>query len=424
MRPALARPLAFAGLLCLAALPASALAQAPFGPTIMGKIVWPGHDLSQGQVRVYRDQALSELVDQFGTGGAGGTFVVLVDPGEYYLMAVVDGNGNGKVDQGDGLGFYGVAKFGAEGQEPALLKVGKDALIGDVRIPITAAIGETGKPEAIEAPSPVETTPTGIPASVGGMLTNVEQLEVPAFLMVLTADAHRPVATVRVTADEPDFHFSASPGDYHLIAVADVSGERRLGARDRVGAYGVPDWSEPPTELPPLTLTAGDEIGGVQIAMAGHLGEDGVVRSLGGAGSFQLDASTLPAIISGAVIHRGAGLKPAQVRLSADPGMSQPIAAVECEPGPGTFVTHVNPGTYYVTAVVDENNDGRFGPGDAVGFYGIDDITAAEAPPPVTVENGSLVGDLNIRIAARITEDMKLAPIAPGEDEATEETED
>lgn len=420
MKSRAAQLLPAGGLLLLAMTPPTALAQAPLGPTVMGKIVWPDHDLTRGQVRVYGDKGLTKLVDQFGTGGPGGTFVLIVPPGEYYLMALVDGNGNEKVDQGDGLGFLGVTQFGAEGQEPQPLKVGENALIGDVRIPITAVIGEEGKPEAIEAPPPGDTTPTGVPASVGGSLTDLADLEAAVFLMLLSAAEHRPVSAALVTPEKPEFSFTVEPGGYHLIAAADVSGDHRLGEGDRVGAYGVHDWSEPPQQLPPLTLGAGDEIGGVRVAMTGRMADDGVVNPAEGAGSLQLDVGTLPAIISGAVVYPGVGLKPAQVRLSADPGLSQPIASVECEPGPGTFVTYANPGTYYLTAVVDENGDGRFGPGDALGFYGIDDLSVAQAPPPVTVANGSLIGDLSIRIVARVTEDLKLAPIAP--DEATEET--
>lgn len=409
-----------AGVLALAAPAAPGVAQAPLGPTVIGKIVWPEHDLSRGQVRVYRDRDFTDRVDQFGTGGPGGTFVLLVPPGEYYLMAVVDENANDTVDGGDGLGFYGVTQFAAEGQKPKVLPVAKDALVGDLRIPITAVIGDDGKPTPIEVTAPPDIPPTGIPASVGGALTDVADLEAAAFVLVLTASDHRPVAALLVAPGRPDFSFAVDPGDYHLVAVADVSSDRRLGPGDRVGAYGVPDWSEPLQQLPPLALGAGDEIGGVRLAMAGRLAEDGVVNPPGGAGSFQLDVATLPAVLSGKVAYPGAGLKPAQVRLSADPGMGQPVASVECQPGPGTFVTCVSPGTYYLTAIVDEDGDGRFGPGDALGFYGIDDLSAAQAPPPVTVENGSLIGDLDIRIVARLTDDLKLAPIAAGQ--ATQET--
>ncbi len=405
---------------------APASAQAPLGPTVMGKIVWPGHDLSQGQVRVFGDKGLSKLVDQFGTGGAGGTFVLIVPAGEYYLMAVVDSNANGEMDEGDGLGFYGVTEFGGEGQEPEPLKVAEDALIGDVRIYVSATmtLGEDGRPKAKPIPVVIEgdVPPTGVPASVGGTVQGGDKLPAPLFLMVLSADDHRPALASRLAPDTADFGFAVEAGAYHLLAVADASQDGLLGAGDRVGAYGVEDWADPPPELPPLNLNAGDEIGGIQVFLIGQLGEDGVVGPPEGTGSFQLAIDTLPGIVSGTVVHPGAGLKPAQVRLSSDPGMSQPIASVECEPGPGTFVSHVDPGTYYLTAIVDENGDGRFGPGDGVGFYGVDDLTAAQAPAPVTVRHGSLMVGLDIHIIARVTEDGKLAPIAPNE--PPEETQD
>jgi len=68
----------------------SCVAQTGLPPPVMGQIAWPEHDLSTGIVRIYEDAQFETLVDQFGTGGEKGVFALIIDPGEYYLMALVD----------------------------------------------------------------------------------------------------------------------------------------------------------------------------------------------------------------------------------------------------------------------------------------------------------------------------------------------
>jgi len=398
----------------LLAGPAVGQTGAPFGPTVLGRVIWPDHDLSQAQVRLYSDKGLTRLVDQFPTGGKGGTFVLIVDPGEYYLMAVVDDNGDGKVNAGDGLGFYGVTKLGETGQEPKPLKVSADAMVSDVVIPIIAVLGDDGKPKAIAVEAPVgPAAPEGVPATIGGKITGAEGLKAPVFVLVLRAADRSPADVAEASAAEPSFEFTAAPGDYQVFALADLSGDGKLGEGDAVGVYGVADWATPPQELPGLALASGAAVGGVEIALSGRLGTDGVVSPPQGAGSFRLDISALPAIIAGSVPFPAAGLKTVCVRLSADPGMSQSLASCECKPGTGSFVIAAPPRTYYLTAVVDEDGDGRVGPGDAIGFYGVDDLTSGKAPSPVAVGPGSIETGLRIPIIIRISDDGKPTPIAP-----------
>ena len=398
----------------VAAAPAVGQTGAPFGPTVLGRIVWPDHDLSQAQVRLYSDKGLTKLVDQFPTGGRGGTFVLIVDPGEYYLMAVVDDNGDGKVNAGDGLGFYGVAKLGEAGQEPKPLKVSADAMVSDVAIPIVAVLGDDGKPKAIAVEGPVvPAAPQGVPATIGGKITGADGLKAPVFVLVVRAADRSPAAVAEASAAEPSFGFTPAPGDYQVFALADLSGDGELGEGDAVGVYGVADWATPPQELPKLALASGAAMGGLEIALSGRLAVDGVVNPPQGTGSFRLDLSAMPAIVAGSVPFPAAGLKPVYVRLSADPGMSQPIASCECKPGAGSFVVAVPPRTYYLTAVVDEDDDGRVGPGDAIGFYGVDDLTSGKAPSAVAVSPASIVTGLKIRIIVRISDDGKPTPITP-----------
>jgi uncharacterized protein (DUF2141 family) len=202
---------------------------------------------------------------------------------------------------------------------------------------------------------------------------------------------------------------TVSPGAYEMLATADVSGDGKIGPGDRVGAYGVSDWGKAPEKLPELTLGDGDEIGGLEVPLSGHLDADGLVLSGEGKGAFRLDLASLPAILCGTVRHPGAGLKPTQVRISSDPGMRDAVAALPVEAGPGTFLALLRPGTYYLTAIVDEGGDGKLGPGDVIGFYGVSSLDAG-APKPLTLEAASIVGDVEITMVAQLTEGG-LAPL-------------
>jgi uncharacterized protein (DUF2141 family) len=403
-----------ATLLALLSVPVVAQTGAPFGPTVMGRIVWPGQDVSRAQVLIFSDQALTKLVDRFAAGGEKGAFVLILDPGEYYLMGVVDVNANGKLDTGDGVGFYGVPGPGKPEQERKPVKVAADSIIHDVVIAITARRSEDGKWVPIEGSTLVELPkPEGIPAVVAGAVTGADAVKAPLFVLILAAAERRPAGLVAIPAGERTFDFTVPPGDYEVLVIADVSGDEKLGPGDAVGAYGVADWAKPPAELPKLTLASDARVGGLEIALNGRLAAEGLVNPPEGAGALRLDLATLPAIIAGAVPYAAAGLKPVQVRLAADPGMSQPLAATDCKPGSGAFAIAVAPRTYYLTAMVDENGDGKLGPGDAIGFYGVSDLASGKAPPPVAVSPGSIVTGLTIPITIRISDDGKAVPIQP-----------
>ena len=408
------------GLVMIALFLAPVGAQDMLQPPVMGKIIWPEHDLSGGQVLIYSDPELKTLVDQFGTGGEGGTFVLILDPGEYYLMAIVDADGDQGFGEGDGVGFFGITEYGAEGQERQPLKITGKTVVGDVRIPIVAVFkqDDAGKLvfEAIENPEATEATPTGVSAMVTGSVSDADGVAQPIVVMLMASDSRLVADIARVSAEAPAFRLEAPAGNYHLIAMADVSGDGRVGDGDRFGSIDLPDWGAPPESLPTLELEDAEDRADLTIPLTGHVGDDLVIAMAGGEGSFEFDPGLISPVISGRVAYPAAGLKPVQVRISAEP-MGQPVAGAECEPGPGTFIAAVSPGAYYLTAVVDENGDGKFGPQDTIGIYGLTDLAAGTAPKAVNVEAGSLVADVEITIVMRINDEGRPEPLPAATEE-------
>ncbi len=115
-------------------------------------MVWPGQDLSHATFRVFADAQMTDLVDLFPSGGAGGAGLLALRAGTYYVMVIVDVNANGIADAGDGFGFYGVEDLAASSR-PQPLVVGDE--VADVAaIHVLMTMGEDGRLAPVpDAPS-------------------------------------------------------------------------------------------------------------------------------------------------------------------------------------------------------------------------------------------------------------------------------
>ena len=82
--------------------------------------------------------------------------------------------------------------------------------------------------------------------------------------------------------------------------------------------------------------------------------------------------------------------------------------------GDGNYQVNVLPGTYYVMAVMDANNDRKTGITDGVGIYGTRHPVRGE-PTAVSVFPGQTTSHINIEIlASYIDEDGTMAEIEDG----------
>ena len=73
---------------------------------ISGEVRWEGNSLKGGTIRAFQEAVL--LKEGYQTSvSEDGKFSLQLPPGDYYLVANVDADGNGKYSPGDGLGGYG-----------------------------------------------------------------------------------------------------------------------------------------------------------------------------------------------------------------------------------------------------------------------------------------------------------------------------
>lgn len=389
--------------------------EGPRGVPVLGRVVWPDHDLSNAQVRVYADAERTKLVDAFPSGGASGALLLALNPGTYYLMAFVDVDGDGKPGPGDGIGFYGVTDVESR-PRPFVVDPGSDALT--VLIPIAFKIAPDGRslePVPVRLPAPYAAerdTP------ISGRVTGGTGLDNERFVLLIPLAAHSPPRAALI-GPEGTFRLEAVPGSYYLIAIENLGPDDAIGRGDLIG---VPHY-EPAmgSSLPTLRAGEGETLEGIVISLDWALAGDGRLRS--GDGSVlgpRLNIGGLPAIVAGVVTRFGEPVPGVHVRAYADEELSELHYSTATDER-GRFCLGMRPQGYYVVAMRDVDGDGTTGPGDELGFFGIDHERLSARPERLALRPGEVHLEGNIPLVMVVDDDNRPVPLtAPAGPEATD----
>lgn len=100
-------------------------------------------------------------------------------------------------------------------------------------------------------------------------------------------------------------------------------------------------------------------------------------------------------------------LSHAQVRVHRDKERRDLVGAFPATDASGKVLLTAAPGTYYLSAVVDMNNDGQLNAGDGLGFYGVEDPNTQQPQPLEIKEKAS---GLWLTISLMMDKDGKLTP--------------
>ena len=198
-----------------------------------GKVRWTGNSLKGGVIQVFREASLLGEVHQVEVDEEG-NFSLQLPPGDYYLIAYIDADGDGKYSLGDGLGGYGTADITTAPSSALTVVAGTNH---EIIIFVSAQYNADGQLEAIaEGAIDLSQANSG---GISGQIRWDGQIFKEGILSISeTPDFRSPVAISLNLEDNGRYEVSVPPGDYYVMAVVDLDGDRKSGLQDGVGIYG------------------------------------------------------------------------------------------------------------------------------------------------------------------------------------------
>ena len=200
---------------------------------LTGKVRWTGISSKGGVIQVFREATLLKAVHQVEVS-KDGTFSLQLPPGDYYLIANIDADGDGRYSAGDGLGGYGTADITTA--PPAALTVVAGAN-PEITIFVSARSNADGQLEAI-AEGAIDLSQANSGGISGQVRWDGKVFKEGILSLSETPDFRSPVAISLNLEDDGRYEVSIPPGDYYVMAVIDLDGDRKSGLRDGVGIYG------------------------------------------------------------------------------------------------------------------------------------------------------------------------------------------
>ncbi len=198
-----------------------------------GKVRWTGKPLKGAVIQVFREPILLKEIHQVEVDEAG-NFSLQLLPGDYYLIVNVDADNNGKYSAGDGLGGYGTADITTAPPSALTLVTGTNP---EITIFVSAQYNADGQLEAI-AKGAIDLSRNNSGGISGQIRWDGKAFKEGILSISETPDFRSPVAISLNLEDNARYEVSIPPGDYYVMAVVDLDGDRKSGLRDGVGIYG------------------------------------------------------------------------------------------------------------------------------------------------------------------------------------------
>lgn len=201
---------------------------------VSGTVVWSGHNLVGCVLQVYVDPTLTRPVQHVEVN-ADGNFKLQLRPGDYYVIASVDADGNGQYGSGDGVGGYGTLDMTTRPPAALTLKNDENA---QIEIVVSAQYDVDGQLKPTESKHEIvqsSEAETGLSGRIiwdgkdfkGGILS---LSDTPTFSSVI------PIALN--LEDDGQYKVAVPPGDYYVTVAVDIDADGQTGLKDGVGIYG------------------------------------------------------------------------------------------------------------------------------------------------------------------------------------------
>ena len=200
---------------------------------VSGEVRWTGHPLKGGVIQVFREAALLREAHQVEIT-EDGKFSLQLPPGDYYLLANVDADGDGRYSLGDGLGGYGTVDITTTPPSVLTLVAGTNP---EIIIFVSARYNTEGQLEAV-AEGAIDLS-QDISGGISGKIRwDGKEFKEGILSIAETPDFRSPVAISLNLENDGRYEVSIPPGDYYVMAVVDLDGDRKSGLHDGVGIYG------------------------------------------------------------------------------------------------------------------------------------------------------------------------------------------
>ncbi|MCG9128135.1 hypothetical protein JT359_11090 [Candidatus Poribacteria bacterium] len=357
------------------------------------------------------------------------TWELRLKPGKYYLMAIYDRNSSNRLDNGDVFGFYGVPDIKKQGAFPVPVLIQRNTFTENLQI-VANAIYDT-KPK-------LDLTKDS--AIIAGRVLPIPEPDKEIRVEVYTTSALvNPVAS-GIVDEEGRFNFKLPIGGYYIIANHDRDGDGRYSKGDSLGGWGTNSISTIP---PKLIVLEDGETRTINIQMSAQYDSNGQLTDITVSdeqflpGNFGANGLTVenPEETIGSITGKitsffsNSQISKTDQDKNTNSDVPTPDGILSISTSPkfrnptwmplfldenGTFLVDVQPGKYYVMAVVDINNDGQSGTSDGIGIFGTHQPVRGN-PATITVFPGKTTSHVDIDImASYVDEKGTMAEISDG----------
>lgn len=374
------------------------------GMWVGGKIIWPGHDLSNATVELYKDPKFTDLYTSGILFGDEGIYSLNIkDAGTYYIVAFVDDNDSGKFDAGDGMGMYGVAEWSDSGQKPVPVQISAGMRRPNTDIAITAISSSQGSMVPISLPkSEIITGISGKLVWPGHKLSN-------AILFIYSDPSWNNRIAQANIQETGEYEISIPAGRYYLLAVVDENKTNLLDVGDKFGIWGMTRLGMFPKAV---EVKDGQITKDRNILVTGQMSIGGKPLPLQEAAKAEADQAAVlgdKVILTGNVVWPDHELQFGMVQAYSDPSMTVTAAQAKAD-DKGAFRLLVPAGEYYLMAGVDVDKDGKYSSGDGIGAYGVVDVIK-QMPEKLIISADSQNPEITLLITAVLDDSGQLVPI-------------
>ena len=201
---------------------------------VSGTVIWSGHNLNGCVLQVYVDPTLTRPVQQVKVE-EDGNFKLQLPPGDYYMIASVDADGDDQYGSGDGVGGYGTLDMTTRPPTPLTLGSGENAKI---EIVVSAQYDVDGQLQPTESKLKIAQSTDAVTGISGRIVWDGKKFKGGILSLSDTPTFSSVIPIALNLEDDGRYKVAVPPGDYYVTVAVDVNADGQTGLRDGVGVYG------------------------------------------------------------------------------------------------------------------------------------------------------------------------------------------